>query len=250
MNRAAAGLLALMLLLCAQAAYAYVPPSKNLVIVEVDANGVPVEKKVAEEADLFFSREMKTMALFDVGGISSYEAVFTLNLQNVSKGALENVSLIETIPKEIAASASAIGSDGNFIVLDPDPVIKFALGTIKKDGVKRVNYRIKFSEEEIAGAEESFPDMDIPAALIAIGENDCTGIRCNDFNPCTIDHCAEGICVYDIAQDGMACGEGMACVRGKCEKFRHTGLLFAVGGVIIAIVLLSVLLIYKRRKHK
>ncbi len=39
------------------------------------------------------------------------------------------------------------------------------------------------------------------------------------------------------------------CVKGRCEKFKNAGLLFTLGAVIIAIVLLSSLLLYKARKR-
>ncbi|MDP2974289.1 MAG: hypothetical protein Q8N60_04515, partial [Candidatus Diapherotrites archaeon] len=90
--------------------------------------------------------------------------------------------------------------------------------------------------------------MGIPTALIPIGVGDCTGIICNDFNPCTEDYCSAGKCVYSNLADGTPCEEGEACVQGSCEKFKHSSLLFTAAIVIIAIVALSVLLLHKARK--
>lgn len=238
--------LLLIALLCIQV-HAYVAPSRNLVIVEVGQDG-EIEKKVAEQADLFFSREMKTVALLGPEGITAYRAMFTLSLENVSGSVLENVSLIETIPKEIALNAGLVESDSNFSVLENDPVIRFSLGTMTVDGVKRTGYSVVLSESQAKAAEDSFPGMEIPLALIPVSENDCTGIKCNDFNPCTRDYCAEGKCVYSSLAEGTACETDMACIKGKCEKFKNSDLLLVLGVVIIAIVLLSALLLQKKGK--
>ena len=232
--------------LCVQT-QAYVPPSRNLVIVEVGQDG-EIEKRVAEQADLFFSREMKTVALFGSEGITAYRAIFTLSLENVSGNTLENVSLIETIPKEIALNAGLVESDSNFSVLENDPVIKFSLGTMTVDGIKKVGYSVLLSENQAKTAGDSFPGMEIPLALIPVSENDCTGIKCNDFNPCTKDYCAEGECIYSSLAEGAACETDMACIKGSCEKFKNADLLLMLGTVIIAIVLLSALLLKKRKK--
>jgi len=47
----------------ASAASAYELPEGNLVIIEVDSMGEQLEKKIAEKADLLFTREMKNAAL-------------------------------------------------------------------------------------------------------------------------------------------------------------------------------------------
>jgi len=229
-------------------ATAYVPPSRNLVIVEVGQDG-EIEKKVAEQADLFFSREMKTVALFGpTEGITAYRVIFTLSLENVSGSTLENVSLIETIPKEIALNAGLVKSDSNFSVLENDPVIMFSLGTMAVDGVKKAGYSVIHNESQAKAAEDSFLGMEIPLALIPVSENDCTGIKCNDFNPCTKDYCAKGECIYSSLAEGTACETDMVCIKESCEKFKNADLVLVLGVVIIAIVLLSALLLQKNRK--
>ncbi len=227
----------------------YVLPSKNLVIVEVGPGGSSIEKKVAEQADLFFSREMKTVALLGTEGITGYNIRFTLNLQNVSGNALENISLIETIPKEIAQHVGVVKSDLNFLVLETDPVIKFSFGIIEVDGVKRVSYSVELDESRLKAIETAFAGMETPTALIPVSENDCTGIKCNDFNPCTRDYCTEGKCAYSNLATGTTCKTDMVCINNQCQKFKNPDLLLTLGAVIIAIVLISVLLLYKTRKR-
>ncbi len=228
-------------------------PTRNLVIVEV-TEGKEIEKKVAEEADLFFSREMKTVALFGAGGISSYKATFTLNLQNVSGENLNTVSLIETIPGNITDDARFIKSDLNFVVLEKEPIIKFDVDTIPKDGLKRINYSIQFGQEKVNAVTAAFKDMKVPIALIPIAANDCTGILCNDFNPCSIDYCKEGKCIYDDAMDGTPCSGGMVCAQGKCSKSQNleTWLKVSAIFIVVAVVwaLLAFILNLRKKKQK
>jgi len=226
-------------------------PARNLVIVDV-SNGTEIEKKVAEQADLFFSREMKTAALLGSGGIYGYKATFTLSLQNVSGGALDNVSLIEKIPSEVAADASIIRSDQNFTVLEKEPVIKFDLGTIPEGGLKRAGYSVQFGEEKIADIEAAFRHMEVPTALIPLAKEDCTGIMCNDFSPCTADYCRDGKCVYENSAEGVSCGDELACTEGVCKKAIKTSLWLNAGLLIIigAIISASAIVIAKAKNKK
>lgn len=227
----------------------YNMPTRNLVIVEI-TEGKEIEKKVAEEADLFFSREMKTMALFGAGGITSYKASFTLNLQNVSGETLNNVSLIETVPGNIAGDARLIKSDSNFMVIEKEPIIKFDIGTIPKDGLKRISYSIQFGQEQLDTVTAAFKDMNVPIALIPIAANDCTGILCNDFNPCTIDYCKDGKCIYDNSMDGIACGNDLVCAQGKCSKSRNLETWLKVSAVLLAVAVIWAVLAFVSKKRK
>ncbi len=249
MNKIIALLAALVLFLACTAS-AYELPEGNLVIIEVDSMGEQLEKKIAEKADLLFTREMKNAALLGIQGIEGYQATFKLNVKNVSGKRLENISLIETIPKEIVPTAASIESDYPFVVLEEDPVIKFSIGMLEEEQVKSVDYRFRFEDKGKEAVEVAFRKMGVPVALIPISENDCTGISCNDFNPCTVDYCSEGQCVYDSAFEGKECGEGMMCIEGNCQKFKSPDLLFCAGIVIIAIMLLSIALIYKSRRGR
>ncbi|MCX6798871.1 MAG: hypothetical protein NTW59_02115 [Candidatus Diapherotrites archaeon] len=219
----------------------YVLPERNLVVIEADANGAQLEKRVAEQADLLFSREMKTAALLGPSGVTGYRATVTLNLRNVSGRQLAGVSLIETIPKEIAGSTASVQSDSNFLVLESDPLIKFQAGTMGAGDTVRVSYSVALGAENPEALEAVFRGMSVPLALIPISGTDCTGVMCNDFNPCTVDYCHDRQCVFDNAPDGLQCGAGMVCVKGRCQSFKNPDLIVLAGVVIIVVVLLSVL---------
>lgn len=55
--------------------------------------------------------------------------------------------------------------------------------------------------------------------LEEIAEDLCLGINCNDRNPCTIDSCVKGECVYRKAIDGTLCPGGQ-CQGGKCQAIK------------------------------
>lgn len=235
-------------ILCA--AWAYDLPEGNLVIIEVGSLGSQLEKKVADNADLLFSREMRNAVLLDLNGVNGYQSTFVLSVKNVSGKRLDDVSLIEAIPKEIAVSAALVQSDSQFAVLEQDPVIKFSLGSIGEEETKSVGYSFVFGKEKRETVAQAFEAMDAPVALIPVDENDCTGITCRDFNPCTTDYCSGRECFYENTADGISCGDGKVCVQGQCQKFKSPELLIYAGIVIIAIVLLSVAVIYKSGKMR
>jgi len=228
----------------------YALPEHNLVVIEADAGGMQLEKRVAEQADLLFNREMRTAALLGPDGVTGYRATITLNLRNVSGRELAGVSLIETVPKEMASGAAGVQSDSNFLVLESDPLLKFPAGTIAVDGTARVSYVVRSGTKELDGVKAAFQGMGIPMALIPISEHDCTGVLCNDFNPCTVDYCRGRQCVFDNTPDGLQCGPGMVCARGQCQSFKNPDLLIAAGAVIIAVVLLSALVLAGRGRGK
>lgn len=234
----------------ASAANAYELPEGNLVIIEVDSMGEQLEKKIAEKADLLFTREMKNAVLLGLQGVEGYQTTFKLNVKNVSGRRLESISLIERVPKEIAPTAESLESDYPFIVLENDPIIKFSIGTLEEEQVKSVDYKFRFKDKDKEVVEVAFREMGVPIALIPVSENDCIGISCNDFNPCTSDYCSDGQCVYDSAFEGKECSEGMMCVQGNCQKFKSPDLLFGAGIIIITIMLLSIVLIYKSRRKR
>ncbi len=195
----------------------YVPPEENLIIVEITQDGVPIEKRLAEKADLFFSRAMRVKLLLGDEGISGYDNELIINLTNVSGRDLENISLIESIPKNIISSASLIRSEQDFKILEEDPIIKFSFKKIPMNATVKISYS---SQQDSRIEETDFKEMPKPSALIKLEEGTCVGMTCNDFNPCTSDSCAGGECVFTELPDGSECGEEMVCQSNECIQTR------------------------------
>ncbi|MBI4044743.1 MAG: hypothetical protein HY392_03475, partial [Candidatus Diapherotrites archaeon] len=72
--------------------------------------------------------------------------------------------------------------------------------------------------------------MPNPIALFAMTpEDECLGVMCNDFNPCTNNFCVNGECTFPPLQSGSSCGENKTCENNKCIETitvkRPTGLI-------------------------
>ena len=192
----------------------YVAPEKNLIIVETTGEGTPIEKRMAEDADLLFNRALKIKAIFGATGITDYENEFILSLHNVSGRDLESISLIETIPEGTAENPERLESDENFVVMETSPaIIKFSINVLRENETKKITYQIRQKQKV---EESAFWEMPLPIALIKAEEQNCIGITCNSFNPCARDYCERGECKFEFLEDGTDCSENKQCQAGKC----------------------------------
>ena len=135
---------------------------------------------------------------------------------------------METIPKEIQESARNIQSNGKFLVTEEDPVLRFQIGDLEIGEKVSVEYWFSSTKNHVTSA--LFGKMPNPIALFAMTlEDKCLGVMCNDFNPCTNDHCVSGECTYTPLQNGTSCGSGKTCENNKCIETitveRPTGLI-------------------------
>ncbi|MCX8190428.1 MAG: hypothetical protein N3F05_04355 [Candidatus Diapherotrites archaeon] len=143
-----------------------------------------------------------------------------LIIENVSGRRIENLFLIEEIPKEIAESADSVKSKRNFAVLIKDPVIEFYLGSIENAAVISVQY--------YSDIDYSTDINELKAVLTATKGPVAYEVKeskdCNDNNPCTIDEFKEeiGSCQYTVLPDGTKCGTGKECKAGKCTEVKET----------------------------
>ena len=232
----------------------YVPLEEDLIVVEVTPEGIPVEKRLAKEADLFFYRQLRTKLLFGVGGVKGYESELVLSLRNVSGRKLENVGVIETIPAEMAARAADLASDSNFLVLNEQPaIIEFFIDEMVQGQENSFSYR--FSKSERMAGGQLLESMAAPKALIKLEEESCIGIVCKDLDPCTRDYCRKGECFFEPLGEGTECGENMQCIAGSCvsaaqeagEKLPLGMELLGLAFLVIAIVFAVLVLLAKAR---
>ncbi len=234
----------------------YVPLEEDLIVVEVTPEGSPIEKRLAKEADLFFYRQLKTKLLFGVGGVNGYENELVLSLRNVSEKTLENLSVIETLPDEITASAAAISSDENFLVLSETPaIIEFFADEMQQGQEKRFSYRLNETKKRVN--PETLEKMGAPKALLKLEKNSCIGTTCKDLDPCTRDYCEKGECFFEPMPEGTACSEGKQCITGECieavqakeEKPALNTELIGLAFFITAIAFAAIVLLAKKGKR-
>lgn len=186
------------------------------VLVEPVSEG-NVVKRVALKGEAVATRILDVDRVLKNDGIAEYKSTFTLSVENVSGRDLGGVEFLESIPKEIVENASLIDSSVEFVVVKEDPVLRFSIGSLKQGEEKSLEYW--FVSQKNSATEELFLGMPAPLVLLELTQEDaCSGVFCNDFNPCTNDYCASGQCTYTPLSNGAACGERMSCEQGECVE--------------------------------
>ncbi|MEM0360458.1 MAG: hypothetical protein QXK06_03950 [Candidatus Diapherotrites archaeon] len=143
-----------------------------------------------------------------------------LSIKNNSGKKIENLFLIEEIPKEIAETSDKIKSTKNFSVLIKDPVVEFFLGSIEKDASAFTQYYADIEEQTDSG--------DLKSALLFLNSPVAYEVKesreCNDNNPCTIDEYneANASCQHTMLPDGTQCAQGKECKSGNCTTIKET----------------------------
>ncbi|MEM4598591.1 MAG: hypothetical protein QW400_02780 [Candidatus Diapherotrites archaeon] len=143
----------------------------------------------------------------------------TLTIENISGRKIENLFLVEEIPKEIAESSDALKSKNNFAVLIKDPVVEFYIGSIENTKKTSVLYYADIEKEtDVNSVKGVIAAMKPPVAYEIKESKDC-----NDNNPCTIDEFNEehGSCQYTVLPDGTTCARGKECRAGKCVEAKE-----------------------------
>ncbi|MEM4663172.1 MAG: hypothetical protein QXM75_04070 [Candidatus Diapherotrites archaeon] len=143
-----------------------------------------------------------------------------LIVKNISSRKIENLFLIEEVPKELAESSDKIKSKKNFAVIIKDPIIEFYLGSLAAGAENSVQYYAELeSETNLENLKVILKDMQ-PAIAYEVKESK----NCDDNEPCTIDEYNEelGTCQYAVLPDGTTCGIDKECKAGKCVVVKET----------------------------
>ncbi|MBU0662752.1 hypothetical protein KJ891_04790, partial [Candidatus Micrarchaeota archaeon] len=86
-------------------------------------------------------------------------AVITISVHNKSSKPMEDVTVIERIPKDVAETAEEVASTYSFVVIEEDPVLRFFVGTVLPGETKDVKYTI---HKKVS--EDTFFSMQAPIA--------------------------------------------------------------------------------------
>ena len=147
-------------------------------------------KDVAEKRKLRIARRAKVEKI--VKETEEIKSKFTLGVSNDTESVLEGVSVVETVPKEIADSASEIESDYEFMVLQDDPVLEFIIPILMPGESAEVAYSI--------GKDVSDEDIDAMEVPVAKFDNETS------IEECGVDTAeAEGFdLTFSIRDDALA----------------------------------------------
>lgn len=179
---------------------------------------------------------------------ASYQSNITVIIKNATDKRLSNLSIIESIPKEIIEKASSVKSSEEFKIIKEDPVIEWVIPEIKETAPKdkptiewTVNALNPGETKVLVYSIKKKIDkelLSLMSAPVAIAETvkvfACKDIECNDDNPCTIDSCVQGKCDYETVSDNTSCGANKVCKQGKCTSKSITPI---VGGAPTAVTI-------------
>ncbi len=171
---------------------------------------------------LKITKNIKILEYLDSEKNVSYQTIFTLKYKNDSIFKIENLELSEKRASFIQ-SYSEIYSNKGMYLISPN-FFGFKINSLKPGNELTIQYSLnKFVEPSI------LMQSTLPVSMIKNqGEVLCEQIQCNDSNPCTVDSCSVGNCVYKVLQDGQFCGLGLSCFNGECvEKKEPVNILFS-----------------------
>ncbi|MBN2127240.1 MAG: hypothetical protein JW703_02490 [Candidatus Diapherotrites archaeon] len=236
----------------------------NTALNEVYSDSRFEGKRIALPDELIVSRTINSHIVFDKDELISADINVIIYAKNVSEKKFSNISIIESIPKELAETVSDISFIEQPRILEVDPVIEWIIFELDSKQEKEFHYSIKKVNDLniLENIKEFFDSLPTPTAMISVNEADlCQGIQCNDNNPCTQDYCVKGKCYYSN-REGMDCAPGKVCYQNACldqtllikeekepvipaviEKPDDTNLMLIVLGLLITIIGLIVILI-------
>ncbi len=175
------------------------------------------EKANAAEELTNVVRDIQVVKSTSTSNVISYYSNISLKVENPGTKRLENVKVIEIIPKTVALSATEITSAYAFNILVADPVVEFIIPEIDPESTVSVTYTVQKQIDANAIASYKAPVVaDLQEKEVSL----CEAVDCDDTNPCTTDTCDEatGTCSNVAVADGTACGTGKDCQAGACTE--------------------------------
>jgi len=134
--------------------YEYTPTSQDIqnILAEAGFSTEFIERVSQQAGFLHIERTLTVEKLTNVStGETSYQSIFTIKIVNTSADiTFENITIVEYIPKEVAASASEIGSVTEFRVLKADPIIEWIIKKLAPKQTLTIEYWVNKNVDKSA----------------------------------------------------------------------------------------------------
>jgi len=133
-----------------------------------------------------------------------HTTTFSITFENTTNTTLENIEIIEFIPKEIIANASMITSNQPFTIIEEDPIIMFTIPSLASNTTTKINYTFNRTKNQGPITQQQIPTIKSPTIIvpstngtdlttdIIIGKFCTTTQECmdpNDTRPTCADEC-------------------------------------------------------------
>jgi hypothetical protein len=209
-------------------------------------------------------KAVRSMSVQELAGINEsvkgYNVSISLSITNPTNQIQRKVQVVEEIPKSLLNSANLVQSEAHFVVLQEDPVLLFdLLGDLDENQTKTIHYEYSLGNGQLAPSQSQ---LDSFLSVVLLQDfwplDSCATKQCKDNNPCTVDYCRNGNCVFAFAVNGTECQNGF-CEQGVClpnsqppissSELVSDGLVVPILGIVVVIVLLLACT-YRLRKKK
>ncbi len=186
------------------------------ILERAGASKTAIEKAVAAVEKTSVTRAFKVEKV-TVGSKVSYTTTITITVENKSGKKMQNVKVVETIPKNVIETLKEedINSDTSFKILKADPIIEFTVPSIEAGKTASLEYAIgkDVNEEQAASWNKAV------VAEFTEETEKCAGIKCPIIT-CQVGKCNSqtGKCEYSDTPNGAACAPGKECKQGKCVE--------------------------------
>jgi hypothetical protein len=127
----------------AESTYTYTPSPEELkeIMEEAGFEAETIERAVEQAGNVQITRELVVERQENTAtGEITYQSRFSIKIFNSSDKRFEDITIVEYIPKEVAASASEIRSLAEFEVLKEDPIIAWHVDKLEPQQVLVVEY--------------------------------------------------------------------------------------------------------------
>lgn len=246
-------LLAIIIMLSTAAATQYSSISPDSMVIELDSNQNPIEKRMAlpnEISSFTTTKTTKTSGINDYNN-PEYSGTITVTIKNNTEKTIKNITIAQTIPAKIFKYEIKSNEKTETAERNPPTIITKNI-ELKPKQQKDINYTFQYNKNEQKEIEQALDSLTKPTILMPMEPDNCTGIICESNNPCARAYCAERNCININENNGTPCGDGLACTDGNCKKYRQETLLINACIMIIlgAEILAFIIAVDRLKKRK
>jgi len=176
-------------------------------------------KRFAAGHEFTITRSLRVFSMFDSNGQSrGFLNRMKVSVKNISGREINDIEVLESIPKEFAQSATQIASGLEFTIIEDDPLIGFSISSLANGETAELAYDFNKTGQNLLETEKAFYAANPPVVLLKAEENyGCLGKICDDLDACTVDSCMEGECVFL-----PKCSPEENCSKGECIQKQET----------------------------
>jgi len=152
-----------------------------------------------------------------------HTTTFSITFENTTNTTLENIEIIEFIPKEIIANASMITSNQPFTIIEEDPIIMFTISNLTTNTTTKINYTFNRTKNQGPLTQNLTNNIKSPTIILPApnGTNLSTTTNTGDYGEQAEPY------IYPEMKIGKACIEvhhcGDECVEACLNRQGRSG---------------------------